>query len=67
MSQPTMAAGFAAAFLDYAVRQGAPRPALLAASGLVEADLADQDARVSVAAYQARIAAVAAAHDLGAG
>ena len=61
MSQPTMAAGFAAAFLDYAVRQGAPRPALLAASGLVEADLADQDARVSVAAYQALIAAAMAA------
>ncbi|GAA6202923.1 AraC family transcriptional regulator [Aquicoccus sp. SU-CL01552] len=52
-----MAAGFAAALLDYADSRGAPRARLLAESGLKEADLADQDARVPVAAYQALIAA----------
>ncbi|MEC3863163.1 AraC family transcriptional regulator ligand-binding domain-containing protein [Mesobacterium sp. TK19101] len=57
MSQPMMAAGFVAAFLDYAVEQGAPRGALLAACGLGDHDLADQDNRVPVAAYQALIAA----------
>ncbi len=57
MIQPTMAAGFAAALLDYAESRGAPRAHLLAASGLEAADLADQDARVPVAAYQALIAA----------
>ncbi|QQA45011.1 AraC family transcriptional regulator [Pelagovum pacificum] len=57
MSDQTMAAGFAAAFLDYAVSEGAPRDGLLAASGLAENDLADQDARIPVAAYHALIAA----------
>ena len=57
MALPTMAAGFAAALLDYAESRGAPRAHLLAASGLEAADLADQDARVPVAAYQALIAA----------
>lgn len=57
MAQPTMAAGFAAAFLDYAESRGAPRAELLAASGLAAGDLANQDARVPVAAYQALILA----------
>ncbi|WP_420326186.1 AraC family transcriptional regulator ligand-binding domain-containing protein [Mameliella sp.] len=57
MSDQSMAAGFAAAFLDYAAGEGAPRVPLLAASGLAEDDLADQDARIPVAAYQALIAA----------
>lgn len=57
MSQPMMAAGFAAALLEYAVEQGAPRGTLLAACGLEDQDLADQDNRVPVAAYQALIAA----------
>lgn len=57
MSEQTMAAGFASAFLDYAVAEGAPRAALLSASGLAAADLADQDHRIPVAAYQAMIAA----------
>jgi len=57
MSDPTMAAGFAAAFLDYAQGEGAPRGPLLAASGLAESDLADQDKRIPVAAYQALVAA----------
>ncbi|AHM05915.1 Transcriptional regulator, AraC family [Roseibacterium elongatum DSM 19469] len=56
MSDQTMAAGFATAFLDYAVAEGAPRDGLLAASGLTEADLADQDTRIPVAAYQSLIA-----------
>jgi AraC-like DNA-binding protein len=57
MSDQTMAAGFASAFLDYAVNEGAPRETLLAASGLAEEDLADQDTRIAVEAYQALIAA----------
>lgn len=57
MAQPTMAAGFAAAFLDFAVTRGAARDRLLAASGLEGTDLGDQDARVPVAAYQALVAA----------
>jgi AraC-like DNA-binding protein len=57
MSDQTMAAGFARAFLDYAVVEGAARDGLLAASGLTDADLADQDTRIPVAAYQTLIAA----------
>lgn len=57
MSQPMMAAGFAASFLDDAVARGAPREPLLAASGLDEVTLRDQDARIPVAAYQTLIGA----------
>lgn len=57
MSDQTMAAGFASAFLDYAVADGAPRRGLLAASRLTDEDLADQDARIPVSSYQALIAA----------
>ena len=57
MPEQTMAAGFASGFLDHAVAEGAPRAALLAASGLTDADLADQDARIPVAAYRAMIGA----------
>lgn len=56
MSNQTMAAGFARAFLDDAVADGAPRDTLLAASGLTEDDLKDQDTRIPVAAYQSLIA-----------
>jgi AraC-like DNA-binding protein len=56
MSDQTMAAGFATAFLDYAVAEGAPRCRLLSESGLTEQDLADQDTRIPVAAYQSLIA-----------
>lgn len=52
-----MAAGFAAALLEYAEAQGASRNGLLAASDLTGAQLADQDARIPVAAYQALVAA----------
>ncbi|CUH82537.1 AraC family transcriptional regulator [Tropicibacter naphthalenivorans] len=57
MTQQMMAAGFVSGLLDYAVARGAPREVLLAATGLAEADLADQDNRVPVTAYQALIAA----------
>ncbi|MFZ7092884.1 AraC family transcriptional regulator ligand-binding domain-containing protein [Primorskyibacter sp. 2E233] len=57
MSDQTMAAGFATAFLDYAVAEGAPRGKLLAASGLTAEDLADQDTRIPVGSYQTLIAA----------
>ena len=55
MSDQTMAAGFAAAFLDYAVAEGVPRDSLLAASRLTEDDLADQDSRIPVASYRTLI------------
>jgi AraC-like DNA-binding protein len=55
MTEQTMAAGFAASFADYACDQGAKRDILLADSGLTEDDLADQDNRIPVAAYQALI------------
>ena len=57
MSDQTMAAGFAKAFLDYAVDEGAPRESLLLAAGLEENDLADQDARIPTQAYHRMIAA----------
>lgn len=57
MSQSDMAAGFASGLLDFAVAEGAPRDVLTRASGLAEADLADQDARIPVAAYQALVGA----------
>ncbi|MGI3166351.1 AraC family transcriptional regulator ligand-binding domain-containing protein [Pseudooceanicola sp. 200-1SW] len=57
MAEQTMAAGFATAFLDYAVEQGAPRAPLMAAARLSDADLADQDNRIPVTAYQTLIGA----------
>ena len=53
MKRPTLAAGFAATFLEYAVSKGADRAALLKGAGLTEDDLALQDGRVSVDAYYA--------------
>ncbi len=61
MSQPTIAAGFVSAILDYAERRGAERAELLDAAGLDATVLSDQDARVPIAAYQALIAAGIAA------
>ena len=61
MSQPMIAAGFVSSLLDYAVSRGAPRDALLQATGLCDVDLADQDNRVPAAAYEALIAAGMAA------
>lgn len=55
MKQPTMAAGFAAHFLDYAVQRGADRTQLLGIAGLSETDLSRQDGRVTIDAYHAVI------------
>lgn len=52
-----MAAGFAAAFAEFAANRGADRGALLLASNLTEADLSDQDNRIPIPAYHAMIAA----------
>ena len=60
MDKPTMAAGLAAAFLDFVTGRGADRGVLLQAMGLGEADLAEQDNRIPVEAYQALIAAAIA-------
>lgn len=57
MTDQTMAAGFAAAFTNYACDKGASREALLAESGLTDEDLSDQDNRISVASYHALIGA----------
>ncbi|MCA0045048.1 AraC family transcriptional regulator [Celeribacter litoreus] len=57
MSDQTIAAGFAKAFLEYAVAEGAPREGLLAAAALVEDDLTDQDARLPAQSYHAMIGA----------
>ncbi len=56
MPKPTIAAGFASALLDHACARGVDRATLLRASGLDEADLGSQDARVPLAAYHALIA-----------
>lgn len=55
MKTPTVAAGLARSFLEYAVALGAPLPALLGGSGLRSEALTDQDARIPLAAYQALI------------
>lgn len=47
----SIAAGPARALIDFAVAKGAARDALLAACGILDADLADQDARVPFAKY----------------
>lgn len=60
MHRHTMAAGFAASFADFACARGATRAALLAKSGLTDADLSDQDNRIPVAAYQALVGAAIA-------
>ena len=56
MSQPTVAAGFVRALLDYTVDRGVDRAKMLDAVGLAPADLAVQDARVPLAAYHGLIA-----------
>ncbi|HHC29838.1 MAG TPA: AraC family transcriptional regulator [Rhodobacterales bacterium] len=64
MGSPTMAAGFAAALLEYAVGKGADRAQLLGASGLTEDALAKQDNRIELDAYHALIgAAISATKD----
>lgn len=66
MSNPTMAAGFAGALLEYAVGKGADRAQLLDASGLTEDALAQQDNRIPVSVYHALIGAAIAATGDGA-
>ncbi len=61
-----MAAGFAAALLDYAVEKGADRGQLLDVSGLTHDALAKQDGRILVSAYHALIGAAIAATGDGA-
>lgn len=56
MPKSTIAAGFASALLDYACARGVDRGTLLRASGLADADLDTQDARVPLEGYQALIA-----------
>lgn len=51
-----MAAGFAASFVSYACQYGIDREVLLRDAGLREHDLADQDNRIPVVAYQSLIA-----------
>jgi AraC-like DNA-binding protein len=51
MAEPTVGAGFARGLFDFAVAQGAPREALLAASGIDADDLADQEARIPFIKY----------------
>jgi len=53
MSEPTIAAGFAKGFIDFAVSRGAPRNTLLARSKIRPDDLTDQDARLPLQAYTA--------------
>lgn len=53
MPEPTVGSGFARGLLDFAVRKGADRQALLAESGLKPAELADQDGRAPFAKYVA--------------
>lgn len=55
MSNATMAAGFASAFLEYAAQEGAPKKKLLRDAQLKEEDLSDQDARIPALAYYALI------------
>lgn len=54
---PTASAGFANAFLEFAVARGASRPALLRAAALSPEDLSDPDARVPLGAFQALVKA----------
>ena len=55
----TIAAGYPRALLDFAVSKGAVRTALLAASGLSEAGLMQQDDRVAIDRYVALFRAAA--------
>lgn len=50
---PTVGAGFARGLLEFAVRKGADRQALMAKTGLTAEDLADQDGRVAMTKYVA--------------
>src|SRR5688572_16590539 len=51
MTEPTIAAGYPRALLDFAVGKGADRSRLLQRSGIASADLANQDERISLTRY----------------
>jgi AraC-like DNA-binding protein len=51
MANPTIAAGYPRAFLDFAVSRGADRRTLLARSHICPEDLNDQDNRIPLANY----------------
>lgn len=63
MKRPTVSAGVARSFVDYAQARGAERAVLLKAVDLDEADLADQDARLPLERYRAIIRAAQNALD----
>lgn len=52
VTQATVSGGFFKALLDFTASLGADRAALLARTGVAEADFADQDARIPLAAYK---------------
>lgn len=51
MAEPTIAAGYPRAFLDFAVARGADRRALIERSGIRPDDLAEQDNRTPLSNY----------------
>jgi len=53
MAEPTIAAGYPKAFLDFAVARGADRRALVARSHIRPDDLGEQDNRVPLSSYVA--------------
>src|SRR6185369_4479817 len=57
MPNPTIAAGYPKAFLDFAVSKGADRQTLLDRSGIPPADLSDLDKRIPLGNYLALIKA----------
>ena len=57
MAEPTIAAGYPKAFLEFAVSRGADRRALLGRSRLRPDDLRDQDGRVPLSSYVALMGA----------
>jgi AraC-like DNA-binding protein len=61
MARNTVSAGYARSLVDYAVGRGAGRDPLLAAAGLLEADIADMDRRVPHDRYIALMRAAKAA------
>lgn len=57
MPNPTIAAGYPKAFLDFAVSKGADRQTLLDRSGIALADLSDLDKRIPLGDYVALLQA----------
>lgn len=53
MNEQTVSAGYARALLDFAVSRGADAAALLAAAGIAQDELADQDTRLPLRRFKA--------------